>query len=129
MNMKGDKMRFSHYNPNPCGRTVGDCSVRAISKALNMDWGEAFSLLSSFAYSMCDMPNADSVWGAVLRSYGFERINFNDDVTLSDIAENNQNCICVISFGGHVATMVNGVLYDAWNSSHETPIYMWIKEG
>lgn len=54
-------MRFAHYNPNPCGRTVGDCSVRAISKALNMDWGEAFSLLSSFAYSMCDMANDDMI--------------------------------------------------------------------
>lgn len=127
MNMKGDKMRFSHYNPNPCGRSVGDCSVRAISEALNMDWGQAFALLSSFAYSMCDMANADDVWGAALRAYGFERINL-DDVSLEDIARDFHNCICVIKFSWHVATMVNGVLFDAWNSSHETPIYMWIKE-
>ena len=27
---------YIEYNPNPCGRRVGDCAVRAISKAL--DW-------------------------------------------------------------------------------------------
>lgn len=26
------------YNPSPVGRSVGDCSVRAIAKALNIDW-------------------------------------------------------------------------------------------
>lgn len=31
--MKGYEM-FVHYQPNPCGRSVGDCAVRAISAAV-----------------------------------------------------------------------------------------------
>ena len=58
---------------NPCGRNVGDCSVRAISKALDVDWETAFILLAWNAMQMCDMPSSDSVWGSVLRQSGFVR--------------------------------------------------------
>ena len=44
------------YNPNPAGRRVGDCSVRAISKALGLDWEEAFSLITAAGFAMADMP-------------------------------------------------------------------------
>lgn len=54
---------FIYYQPNPCGRSVGDCSVRAISAALSIGWEEAFDLLTKFAKNMCDMPSADQVWG------------------------------------------------------------------
>ena len=64
-------MAYVFYNPNPVGRRVGDCAVRAVSKALDIDWEQAFLLLSSAAYRMGDMPSSDSVWGAVLRPHGF----------------------------------------------------------
>ena len=36
----------------------------------------------------------------------------------------------VLGFGNHVATVIDGVLYDAWNSSKEIPQYFWyLKEG
>lgn len=122
-------MEYRYFNPNPCGRIVGDCAVRAIAKALNMDWCQAYSILASFAFNMCDMPNADSVWGAVLRKHGFVRVNLPEGTRLEDIAAAYPDMICVVGFGGHVATLMHGTLYDAWDSSYETPIYMWIKEG
>ena len=30
--------RWVWYNPSPTGRNVGDCAVRAIAKALDIDW-------------------------------------------------------------------------------------------
>ena len=30
-------------------------------------------------------------------------------------------------FGNHVATVVNGQLYDSWDSSNEIPQYYWEK--
>lgn len=32
---------WEYFNPNPAGRMVGDCSVRAISAALDVSWDEA----------------------------------------------------------------------------------------
>ena len=58
---------YVYFNPNPTGRNVGDCSIRAISKALNVDWEDAFVMVTKNAYLMGDMPSSNSVWGALLR--------------------------------------------------------------
>lgn len=65
---------WQYYQPNPCGLSTGDCTVRAISKALDISWDEAHDILSEFAKNMCDMPHKDWVWGAVLRANGFNRM-------------------------------------------------------
>ena len=61
------------YNPNPVARMVDDCAVRAISKALDVDWEQAHILLDINSINMGDMPHANSVWGSVLRQNGFYR--------------------------------------------------------
>jgi hypothetical protein len=33
----------------------------------------------------------------------------------------------VLGFGGHVATVVDGTLYDSWNSLQEIPQFYWTK--
>lgn len=33
--------------------------------------------------------------------------------------------VFVLAFGGHVATVKNGILFDSWDSSNETPIYYY----
>ena len=53
---------YIKYNPNPCGRNVGDCAVRAISAALNIDWETAFDLICDAAKKMCDMPAVEWLW-------------------------------------------------------------------
>ena len=64
-------MAYVEFNPNPTGRRVGDCAVRAIAAALDISWEEAFALLAVNAYQMGDVISADSVWGSVLRQHGF----------------------------------------------------------
>mgnify|MGYP001143329198 CR=1 FL=1 len=39
-------MGYSHYNPNPAGKSVGDCPVRAIAKALDKSWEEVYAAAS-----------------------------------------------------------------------------------
>ena len=62
------------FNPNPTGKNVGDCAVRAVSKALGMDWQQAYAEIAAEGYFLCDMPSANAVWGAVLRREGFPDI-------------------------------------------------------
>lgn len=64
---------WEKYNPNPCGRSVGDCAVRAVAKALNRTWEEAYAMIAANGFAMGDMPSSNSVWGAVLRQNGFYR--------------------------------------------------------
>ena len=120
------------YNPNPTGRNVGDCAVRAIAVALNTDWEDAYAMIVENGYAMSDMPSADSVWGAVLRQNGFYRKAIPntcpDCYTAEDFCRDNPYGIFVLAFGGHVATVVNGDLYDSWNSSQMIPVYVWYRK-
>lgn len=120
------------YNPNPTGRTVGDCAVRAVAKALSISWEDAYNLIADAGYAMGDMPSSDSVWGAVLRQHGFYRSAIPnrcpDCYTAEDFARDNPVGVFVLGFGGHVSTVVNGDIYDSWNSSKEIPVYVWYRK-
>ena len=122
---------FEYYNPNPTGRTVGDCAVRAISKALNMSWDKAYDMLAVFGMRMGDMMNSDSVWGAILRIHGFMRKSIPnqcpDCYTAEDFCRDHPYGTYVLGFGGHVATVKDGTLFDSWDSSREIPQYYWYR--
>lgn len=117
------------YQPNPCGRNVGDCAVRAISKALGMDWETAYAVIVSAGFDMCDMPSSNSVWGAVLRKHGFIRESIPNTCpecyTAEDFCRDHPHGTYVLGFGNHVATVVSGNLFDSWNSLSEIPQYYW----
>lgn len=123
---------FREYNPNPAGRRVGDCSVRAISAALGVDWETAFAVIAMMAYAMGDMPSSNSVWGAVLRQNGFVRQSIPDTCpdcyTFADFARDNPKGIYVLGTGTHVATVIDGALMDSWDSSAEVPQFVWYKK-
>lgn len=117
------------FNPNPVGRRVGDCAVRAIAAALDVDWETAYDMICDAGRQMGDMPSADSVWGAVLRQHGFYRMAIPNTCpecyTAEDFCRDHPNGVFVLGFGGHVATVVDGVLLDVYDSSSEVPIFFW----
>lgn len=120
------------FNNNPAGRRVGDCAVRAVSVALDTDWETAYSMIAANGYAMGDMPSSDSVWGSVLRQNGFYRAaipnSCPDCYTAADFCRDNPRWTFVLAFGGHVATVKDGNLYDSWNSSKEVPQYYWFRK-
>lgn len=124
---------WKEYNPNPTGRKVEDCSIRAIAKALGLDWEGAYATVTAQGFLMGDMPHSNSVWGSVLRVHGFKRGNVPSDCpdcyTAKDFLEAHPQGTYVLGFGRHVATAVDGTLYDSWDSSQEIPQYYWYKEG
>lgn len=126
-------MTWQKYNPNPVGRSVGDCAVRAIAKALNITWEKAFALIAVNAFQMGDMLSSNSVWGAVLRQNGFYRYAIAsecpDCYTAEDFCKDHPEVVYVLGFGNHVATCMDGILYDSWDSSKEIPQYFWSKNN
>jgi hypothetical protein len=123
---------WREFNNNPTGRRVADCAVRAVSVALDVSWEKAFDLIADAGYKMGDMPSSDSVWGAVLRQHGFYRSAISNECplcyTAEDFAIEHPNGVYVLGFGGHAATVRDGYIYDAWDSSQEIPQYVWYKK-
>ena len=123
--------RWKRYNPNPEGKNVGDCAVRAISAALGVDWDTAYILTALSGFKLKDIQNQNAIWGAVLRENGFKRKALPDSCpdcyTAEDFAEDHPKGIYVLGFGNHVATIRDGTIYDSWDSSKEIPQYYWEK--
>lgn len=111
---------------------MGDCAVRAVAKALRTDWETAYALIAENGYQMNDLPSSNAVWGSVLRQHGFYRsaipTTCPDCYTAADFAEDHPHGTYVLGFGNHVATIVDGIIYDSWDSSNEIPIYYWGKD-
>lgn len=123
--------RYKYYNPNPSGKQVGDCTVRAISKALNQSWEQTYAGLTAYGFMMSDMSSANSVWGAYLRKNGFRRYIVDDheqDVyTVEDFCIDNPAGVYVLAIDGHVVCVVDGCYFDSWDSGNEIPVYYWAR--
>lgn len=117
------------FNENPAGLIVGDCAVRAISVALSVDWETAYAMLVGFGYNMCDMPSSDAVWGAVLRKHGFIRESLPNTCpecyTAEDFCHDHPEGVFVLGFGDHTACVIDGYIYDSWDSSRKIPQFVW----
>lgn len=120
------------YNPNPVGRRVGDCSIRAVSKALDISWEKAYALIAAKGFELCDVPSSNAVWGSVLRDHGFSRKELPDSCpdcyTAEDFCQDNPEGTFILGFNNHVATVISGSLFDAWDSSLELPQYIWYRK-
>lgn len=121
------------YNANPHSKRVGDCTVRAISKALGQSWEQTYTELALQGMILSDMPSANHVWGAYLKHKGFERKLIPDSCpdcyTVADFCEDNPEGTYILAISGHVVTVISGQYYDTWDSGSEVPIYFWKKKG
>lgn len=81
---------------------------------------------------MADLPNANSVWASYLRELGYksETIpnNCPDCYTVRDFCIDHPHGKFAVCSGTHVVTVIDGNIYDAWDSSEEIPAYYFYKE-
>lgn len=122
-------MGYRYYNPNPQGHQVGDCTVRAISCALEQSWEATFTALALYGFMLSDMPSANHVWGAYLRSRGYVRRavpgECPDCYTVADFARDNPRGTYILALSGHVVCVRGGDWFDSWDSGGEPPLYYW----
>lgn len=122
---------WKYFNPNPAGRNVGDCAVRAVSAALGISWEDAYREIADAGFDMADMPSSNAVWGAVLRKHGFYRANIPDFCpdcyTAEDFAHDHPKGVFILGFGTHTACIRDSVILDSWDSSQELPQYFWYR--
>ena len=124
---------WCEYNPNPNGLHTGDCVVRALTKALDCDWDNAYTDLAVQGFMLSDMPSANYVWGSLLRDRGFARYGIPnscpDCYTIQDFCEDNPKGLFVVATGTHAVAVVDGNYYDTWDCGKEVPVYYFYKEG
>jgi len=122
-------MMWRKYNPNPVSNSTGDCAIRAVCAALGVDWDTAFDMIAARAKQMGEIMESNAVWGSVLRQHGFNRAiipnTCPDCYTVEDFCIDHPRGVYVLGFSGHVATVIDGQVWDSWDSTGEIPIYYW----
>jgi len=125
-------MPFVFFNSNPKNVRVGDCAVRAVSKAVGQDWTDAYIGLAAEGLALRDMPSANYVWGMYLKKYGFEEHMISsvcpNCVTVAEFAKNHPEGRFVLATQNHVVCVIDGNYFDTWDSGNEVVLYFYSKE-
>lgn len=122
-------MSYIYFNPNPLGKRVGDCVIRAICKLTGQDWEKVYIGIAITGYELCDMPSSNNVWATYLKKLGYRRYVIPDTCpscySVKEFCKDNPHGKFLLATGSHVVTVLNGDYYDAWDSGDEVPIYLW----
>ena len=122
-------MPYVYFNPNPRGASVGDCVIRAISKAMDRDWDDIYTELSLQGFMQKDMPSSNIVWGTYLIEHSFEEglLPRNRDYTIRDFCRDYPTGTYVVGTDSHACCVLDGSLYDSYDSSYMHPTYYFKK--
>lgn len=124
---------YIHYNPNPMGKDVGDCVVRALCKVLGIDdWRSVFLKICIKGYEFYDMPSSNSIWELVLFDYGFKPALLPNTCprcyTLKQFCKDYPIGRYLVATGSHVIAVIDGNYYDTGDSGNEVVTYFYYKE-
>ena len=118
---------FVFENPNPQGKNVGDCTVRAIAIADGKAWDKVYMDLCLQGYMMADMPSSNDVWGQYLtdRNWILRRLQDTCPLcyTVDQFCDDNHRGTFILGTGTHVVTVQDGKFYDAWDSGSKVPLF------
>lgn len=123
---------FKYFNPNyKMRKGTIDCSVRAVSKALDVSWDEAYLMISTSGYNIGDVMSRNLVWWDVLKEHGFYRQNLPntcpDCFTVEDFCRKNPIGTYVLGLENHTVTVKNGDWFDTWNCANEIVLYFFTR--
>lgn len=124
---------YKPYNPNPAYRRTEDCVIRAIAKALDVDWLEAYDLVSEEGRKRYDIPMANHVWIGLLEDKGYHMYPIPyacpSCYSVRDFAADHPRGEYIVGDGQHVLVVEDGDWYDSWNSGDMAPTFYLQREG
>lgn len=128
-------MAYQYYNPNPRHkRHVGDCVIRALAKATNQTWETAYCAVCAQGFEDGDAPSSNSVWGNVLKRWGFRHFSVPDlcgsgaCYSVREFAADHPSGTYVVGTGTHAVCVQDGDWYDIWDSGDAVPEYAFKRE-
>ena len=118
---------FIEYNPNPRMINAGDCVIRAICNALDIDWVKVYMELTIKGLEKAMWGDTNAVWEKYLKEHGFEQHVLEDTCpdcyTIDDFTNDHKTGTYIVATGSHVVAVQDGHYFDTWDSGSLVPSY------
>ena len=132
--------RWKYYQPNKkdLKDKCGDCSIRAITKFLDVSWLEAFDGLVEYARQTQQMINAlpniklymeslEVPYISVYNAKAKNKVKVNDFV--KEHKEGKYILYLKVGYGTHVVAVEDGYFFDTWDCGDRIVYGYWTKAG
>lgn len=118
---------FVYYNANPNKQEIGDCVIRAISLALNLDYYEVVNILfNNSNFFNCDMLVRECYEKTLENEFHLERVRPLTYKTVEDVAKEFDDSVILIRIKGHLTCAMYGKIYDTWDCSEGQVDVFWV---
>ena len=121
----GKRKRYQYYQPNSkdLKDEYGDCTIRALSKALGLSWLETFDLTIPLCreYQVANVFYAPSrVERKIIEPLGFKYYGISNKrgstrPTVYSFAKDHPKGTYLLNVANHVVALVDGIYYDTWD--------------
>lgn len=122
--------RYVYYQPNKkdLKDRYGDCTIRALSKALNCTWLEAFDKMIPLCreYQVSNVFDAPSIIEReIIGRLGFNYVGVSNKKgskrpTVDSFAKDHPEGIFILNVANHEVACVNGKYYDTWDCGYKS---------
>lgn len=122
---------YCRYEPNMTiekGKWSGDCAIRCATILLGLSWNNAFDVLSKYAKNNGCITSTSWMLYNFFSHYGYAYKETKKDITFGQFAKKHPHGKYAIFSSDHVAALIDGKIYDSWNSVGEiVSVYMELK--
>ncbi len=127
-------MVYEFKNPHPDNKSVGDCVVRAFTITQETDYLEVRRELNRLNREWnLDGYKKRKFLKKYYKEKGYERISINEQgkpkLRGYEVAEFHPKGTYILNMRKHLVAMIDGVIYDTWNSSNEVVYNIYKYKG
>lgn len=126
---------YVYYQPNKYDMADKrcDCSIRAVAKALDVDWEESYKRLCELGLQFHDVPTSWNLIGHLLSSLCFDYVGLKIQKgkkrpTVKSFAREHKSGTYLLQCASHVVTVIDGKYYDTWDCG-DCSVYSYYSKG
>lgn len=123
---------FKYYQPNKkdIKDEYGDCVIRALTKAFNKEWIEAFNELIPYAIEHQCMPNNKTCYEKYITENGGEWKSVKVEKgkkrsTVKTFTKAHSTGTYILRLAHHIVTVADGFYFDTWESGDKSVYGYW----
>ena len=116
-------MSYKYYQPNSkdLKDKYGDCVIRALTKALNMEWLQVFDEIQPISRELQVPFNCRPCYEKYVENKGFKYYGVSNKKgakrpTVEMFTKEHKVGTYILRVAHHLVTVVDGVYYDTWDS-------------